>query len=158
METKKNFEKVNDVVRDFQKDGDTILALCTCGDEGCTAFCGDAYNVGLSFVNILERGFSSDADETSFKLATAVIFGIREFIKAGTPTSMKLLTVIGKMLDTICLDSMDTDAGEFNATDKDCIQCSQYAECLKKDLAKLGVEIEVKKVPKPKRVQEEHGS
>lgn len=156
METKKNFKDLKKLVNSFKEKGDMLLAICSFGEDGCTFFTGKASDAGIGFEKLLERGFSPKAEDGAFELAASVLFGINNVIKKKNGSSFNLLYSLGKMLDSINND--DTGEDEFNPTEEDCLQCSQYAECLKNHLAKIGVEIEIKKRPQPKPRHEQHGN
>lgn len=136
MKTKnKNADELLKLVDKFVKDKQTVLAVYTCDDDtsGYTAT-GEVYKLSAGITQILEKGFRRDSSEEEQAIAFTIIDGIRGLMQLNNGAS----EIFAKIFQNF--DGVD----EFYVTSEKCVSCDSYIRCLKKELKKVGVKIEVK--------------
>ena len=136
MKTRQNnADELQKLTDRFVKDKQTILALYSCDDDtaGYTAT-GEIYKLSSGITQILEKGFRIDSSKEEQAIAFTIIEGIKELMQLNNGAS----EIFSKIFQNF--DGVD----EFYVTSEKCVSCDSYIRCLKKELKKVGVKIEVK--------------
>lgn len=129
-----NAKKLLELSSKFAEDGQTLLAIYACDDDtaGYTTT-GELYKLSGGITQILDKGFRMGATEDEKTLCAMVFAGVSDLVQLNNESSF----VFTKMLEN--LDGTD----KFYVSSEKCLSCSSYIKCLKRELADVGVKIEV---------------
>ena len=129
-----NAKKLLELSGKFAEDGQTLLAIYACDDDtaGYTTT-GELYKLSGGITQILDRGLSKEATEDEKAVGAMVFAGGSDLVQLNNESSF----VFTKMLEN--LDGTD----KFYVSSEKCLSCSSYIKCLKRELADVGVKIEV---------------
>lgn len=101
IEKKKNYQRVQNLVRSFDESGDTILAICGIGNECSISFCGDVQQLCKSFYRIIKGGLSEEATDMQTALTSAMIAAMHGILSEDSEESCKFASILGNVFEDI---------------------------------------------------------
>lgn len=146
MKKLENEKKLEELYKSFDAKDDSLFAIGICGNEKpIICLSGNLDKITDMFYQILSDGLSDDATDEQLVTVSLIMDAIHRLIMERSEST--------EMFDKFVVDAFEesdfhsNDDDTFVPTDRGCLECEQYVECLKKHFAKFGVEIEVKKKP-----------
>ena len=145
---KENLKLLESTILKFEEKNDTLLALPSINGDNNVMFTGTPSDLTITFYSILKHGLADDASNLQKALAVIMMEGIGMLIMEDSDERDKFDRMIANLFE-----EADAERGEreFEPTDEECLNCKHYVRCLKNNLSEVGVEIEVKKMPKSKK-------
>lgn len=152
MKKLENEKKFEEVFNSFEEKGDSLFAIASCGkSEPIVSACGDPDRISDIVCSILYNGLSEKAGREQIATMIPILDGIRKLIAMKDMQTCKLMEILSKFTAESLSEEDEESDNEFYPTKEECINCEEYVDCLKKHMKEVGVEIEVKKMPKPKK-------
>lgn len=141
MKMKENEKKLNEVVKAYESEEDTLFAISSCDDEITSInFTGNPKILTMAFYRIIKNGFGKDAQKVERALAIGVISAVKQVFDEDTREAY----ILGKIIATDFGNFRKEEKDDDNPIKENCQNCESLKDCLKDALKDMGVEVKEK--------------